>query len=292
MKCLFKLISLLSLATLHRLGSILGCLAYALGGSYRRKMLANLKQAGFDPKELTPVVKRHLGMQGLETPWVWMRSNADVYEHVFVDEQSKNVIRRALDSGRSIIFMTPHVGCFEIAPIWVYEAFLKQYGKTMTVLYREPKLPCLRELVATGRLRDGMDPAKADLSGVRKILKAMKAGGIMGCLPDQVPGRGEGVWADFFGRPAFTMTFPLKMARQFDAIRIMAWTVRLPGKGWELSVVEWDEPLTGDLQTDARAMNRVLEETIKKVPDQYIWSYNRYKIPRGVKAPEQVGRKE
>lgn len=292
MKCLFKLISLLSLESLHRLGSFFGCLAYLFGGTYRRKMIANIKQAGLDPEQLTPVVKRHLGMQGLETPWVWMRSNADIVEKVFVNEQARIVVRRALESGRSIIFMTPHVGCFEVSPIWAYEGALKDFGKKMTVLYREPKLPWLRDLVARGRLRDGMDPAKADLSGVRKILKAMKEGGIMGCLPDQVPGRGEGVWADFFGRPAFTMTFPLKMARQFDAIRIMAWTVRIPGKGWELYATEWDEPLTGDLSVDARAMNRALEETIMKNPEQYIWSYNRYKCPRGVKAPEKSCKKE
>lgn len=292
MKFLFKLISLLPLPVLHWLGGVLGCLAYHCSGSYRRKMLHNIRQAGLDPDKLVPAVKRQLGMQALETAWVWMRSNAEIIEKMDMDEETHALIHRAMNSGRSVIFMTPHVGCFEVSPIWAYEHCLKAFNKKMTVLYREPKIPGLRALVAAGRLRDGMDPAPADLSGVRKILRAMKSDGVLGCLPDQVPGRGEGVWADFFGQPAFTMTFPLKMAQQFDAIRIMAWTIRVPGKGWKMRAVEWDEPLTGNPEQDARAMNRMLEETILKNPEQYIWSYNRYKCPRGVKPPVKEQTKE
>ena len=188
--------------------------------------------------------------------------------------------------------MTPHVGCYEVSPIWVYEKCLKPLGKKFTILYREPKQKFVRKTVANGHLREGMDPAPADLSGVRKIIRALRAGGALGCLPDQVPGRGEGVWASFFGRPAFTMTFPVNMARQFDAALFIVWTVRHPGKGWEVHLRRWELPEADegddDMKAGVEAMNRQIEAAIHEAPEQYIWNYNRYKCPKGVKKPAEA----
>ena len=51
---------------------------------------------------------------------------------------------------------------------------------------------------------------------------------------------------------------------------------------------KWDEPLTGDTRQDAAAMNRQIEAVIRRMPEQYAWSYNRYKIPAGAH-PMQAG---
>ncbi len=282
---LLKLISLIPLPALHRIGDLLGRAAYALGTNYRTKMTANIRQAGLDPERLLPEVKRHSGMQAMEIPWVWKRSNADLMRHVTLDQETVDRVRGAVSKGRPVIFMTPHIGCFEVAPV-AYEALTHDFGKRMTVLYREPKMPFLRPFVAASRTREGMDPVPADLSGVRQLVRALRAGGVLGCLPDQVPGHGEGVWVPFFGRLAFTMTLPVRMARQFDAVRIIAWSVRTPGQGWKVCVTEWDDPLTGDLEHDAALMNKALEKAIMQAPEQYAWSYNRYKCPAGVKRPK------
>jgi KDO2-lipid IV(A) lauroyltransferase len=183
------------------------------------------------------------------------------------------------------MIITPHVGCFEIIPIWAYEACLKHYGKSMVVLYRKPKMKFLQEFVAKSREREGIVSAPADLSGVRRIIRMMREGHMLGTLPDQVPGRGEGVWAPFFGRLAYTMVFPLKVSKQLDAARFMVWTERIPGKGWKVFIREWTGELTGEPCRNAAAMNRVLEQLIMKVPEQYIWNYNRYKSPRGAHEP-------
>ena len=110
----------------------------------------------------------------------------------------------------------------------------------------------------------------------------MKAGGIAGILPDQVPSHGEGVWAPLFGEKAYTMTFPLKLARQFKAQVIMA-RMQREAEGWCMYVKGWDYVLSGDEKKDAEAMNQFIEETILCCPQQYLWSYKRYKCPRGVK---------
>lgn len=292
MDALLKLVSLLPLSVLHRLGAFLGVCAFWFGSTYRRKLRTNLRQAGLDEDRVMPVAVRHAGMQAVEMAWVWKRSNADVMAHIAEDESAAKIVAEAVAEGKSLIFMTPHVGCYEVSPIWVYERCLKPLGKKFTILYREPKQKFVRKTVANGRLREGMDPAPADLSGVRKIIRAMRAGGALGCLPDQVPGRGEGVWASFFGRPAFTMTFPVKMARQFDAALFIVWTVRHPGKGWEVHLRRWELPEAdeGDdgMKAGVEAMNRQIEAAIHEAPEQYIWNYNRYKCPKGVKKPAEV----
>ncbi|MCF0252718.1 MAG: lysophospholipid acyltransferase family protein [Duodenibacillus sp.] len=280
---LMKLGGMMPLRAVHAAGAWLGCVAYALGPRYRRRMRENMRIAGVD-ESLLPEIKRHAGMQALEPFWVWTHSNAEVDALCEVDGATVKMIRDALEAGRNIVFMTPHVGCYEVTPVVAYERALKAAGKQMSVLYRAPRKAFLQPLVAIARLRPGMDPQPADLRGVRNILKALRSGGILGCLPDQVPGRGEGAWAPFFGRDAFTMTFPLKCARQFDAVRFIAISRRVPGKGWKVSITAWDDPLTGDLAADAALMNKALERVIMQAPEQYIWNYNRYKRPRGVHA--------
>ena len=69
-----------------------------------------------------------------------------------------------------------------------------------------------------GRSRGRVRLAPADLSGVRELMSALKRGEAAGFLPDQVPGEGEGEWAEFFGRPAYTMTLAAKLAER-DGVR-------------------------------------------------------------------------
>jgi KDO2-lipid IV(A) lauroyltransferase len=156
----------------------------------------------------------------------------------------------------------------------------------MTVLYRIPRKAVLRDIVATGRAAEGLKLAPADLKGVRMLMKAMKAREVVGILPDQVPSQGEGAWAPFFGRWAYTMTLPARLAHQFDAIVLFVYGERLPnGRGYRIHLRRLEEPFTGDPAQDAARMNRGLESLIRECPAQYLWGYNRYKIPAGAERP-------
>jgi len=137
------------------------------------------------------------------------------------------------------------------------------------------------------RARGNLRLAPANLSGVRMLAKFLKQGKPVGILPDQVPQEGEGVWADFFGRPAYTMTLPAKMARLGgDAPIVLTYAERLPrGKGFLLHFVPFTGSLDGDNAQQARAINAAMEQLIAGCPAQYYWSYNRYKAPKGVPAP-------
>lgn len=281
MECLIYLISRLPLNFLRSVGRLVGALIYRFDSAYRAEINRNLSRAGIYSAEMARCVAREQGAQAVEAPWVWGRSRQEVLSKCRIEDASVAVLDEAFNSGRAIVFLTPHIGCYEVGPMMVAERWLKGTGRQFAILYRVPRKSYLRNIVGQGRVSDNIVPASADLKGVRKILKIMKAGGVAGILPDQVPSHGEGVWASLFGEKAYTMTFPLKLAKQFNAQIIMA-RMQRETSGWCMQVKTWDYVLTGDEKIDATAMNALIEETILSCPQQYLWSYKRYKCPRGV----------
>ena len=177
-------------------------------------------------------------------------------------------------TGRGIVFMTPHLGCFEIASAFIASRL------PMTVLYRPPKLAALAPLLEVARKRGCASLATTDFKGVRRLLKALKTGETVGILPDQVPSFGDGVWAPFFGQPAYTMTLPVRLVNTTGAAAIMVVARRLTGgRGYAL----YFEPVAlgaDDSEAAIANLNRAVETIVRRFPEQYLWSYNRYKGPR------------
>ena len=117
-------------------------------------------------------------------------------------------------------------------------------------------------------------------------MRALRQKQAVGLLPDQVPSRGEGIFAPHFGRLAYTMTLPARLAEMSNAVILLAWGERLArGQGYVVHIVPFEEPLFGSAEEQAGAINRALEALIRRCPAQYLWGYRRYKIPRGVKRP-------
>lgn len=284
METILFLASRLPLSLLRAFGRAMGLLIYFFSPSYRDRIHENLQIAGIDSEQLARRVAQEQGAQGVEAPWVWGRGREQSLQKTFVAADQEALLRKAIENN-AVVFLTPHIGCYEVSPLWLAENVLKGSDKNIAILYRVPRKAYLRKLVGAGRESPNVLPASADLKGVRQILRTMKSGGMVGILPDQVPTQGEGVWAPLFGKPAYTMTFPLRLIRQFKATVIMARSERVP-RGWEVSFKIWDAELTGDDEKDAAMMNRLIEETILECPEQYLWSYNRYKCPSGVQKPE------
>lgn len=113
------------------------------------------------------------------------------------------------------------------------------------------------------------------------MMRALKRGEVIGLLPDQVPPEGLGVWAPFFGKPAYTMTLASRLVQQTGAALLLVWGERLPrGAGYLVRVSELAEPLPHDPVAAAAAINRAMEHLILQCPQQYLWGYHRYKQPR------------
>jgi KDO2-lipid IV(A) lauroyltransferase len=268
----------------HAIGGFLGRIVYLLAPAYRRRTDENLALAGYDDPELSREAVAGAGRQGLETPWVWKRPRADLVPLIEVADMA--LLDESLADGRPVMFLPPHLGCFEVTAQFYAECRPEARTRPMTVLYRVPHKSILRPLVESGRAADGLRLAPAELRGVRMLMKAMKERHVVGILPDQVPSRGEGVWAPFFGRWAYTMTLPARLARQFDAIVLFVYGERLPrGAGYRIHLRRLTDTLTGDPVHDAAVMNRGLEALIRECPTQYLWGYNRYKVPAGAEPP-------
>ncbi|WP_019559859.1 lysophospholipid acyltransferase family protein [Caldimonas manganoxidans] len=278
MLILFRLLSRCPLWLLHHIGAALGWLAFALSPTYRRRFRANAAQAGVPWSQVRPAVAA-AGRMVAELPWLWMRPQ-DQPLGARVRIEGEQHIRAAHAQGRGLIFLTPHLGCFEVTAQAYAEHFGAECGP-LTALYRPPRKAVLRKLVDTARHRPGLKTAPATLAGVRQMIRALKAGEAVGLLPDQVPPEGLGVWAPFFGRPAYTMTLAARLAHQSAASILLVWGERLPGgAGYVVRFSPMAEPLPLEAESAAACINRAMERLILQCPGQYLWGYHRYKHPR------------
>lgn len=268
---LIRMLALLPLPVLHGLGRLLGRCIYALPGRYRRRLRANALQAGYADAAFARRAAGEAGAMILETPKVWLQP-----EHCLarVSSHEEHVVHAALAEGRGILYLTPHLGCFEITA-----RHLTRYGP-LTVMYRPPRYAALEPAMEQSRNMPGLRAVPATMQGVREFVRALKRGEAVGMLPDQVPSSGDGVWSPFFGRPALTMTLAGKLARQTGVAVIMIAGERLPqGQGWRTHYLRLPEPLPAEPQELANLINSSMETLIQRFPEQYLWSYNRYKIP-------------
>jgi KDO2-lipid IV(A) lauroyltransferase len=279
-RILLRLIAGLPLSVLHRLGTVLGWAMYGISPTYRRHLRENLEQAGYRDASMRRAAIAHAGQMLAETPAMWLRPQERVSALV-KKVQGMEATEAARAQGKALLFLTPHMGCFEIAA---------QYASLripITVLYRAPKLGWLEPLMREGRGRGSVRLVPADFRGVRELFAALKRGEAAGFLPDQVPGAGEGEWAEFFGRPAYTATLAPKLAQRDDIACFLAYAKRLPrAAGYTIVIRRFPEPRDGE--NAVRHLNRALEELVRECPEQYLWGYNRYKTPLGAKPKPQA----
>jgi KDO2-lipid IV(A) lauroyltransferase len=278
---LLRFIAWLPLRVVLGLGAAMGWMTYLLSPRFRRQTRANLAQAGFDVPRIRREAVAQTGRQILETFWFWLRPHADVAARVR-DANAGELDALLVEPG-PLLLLTPHIGSFE--------AFAQYYmtrpaagRRSLTVLYRAPRKRALRSIVEL-RGAQGVQLAPADTRGVRLLLRALKQGMTAGILPDQVPAQGEGVWAPFFNRAAYTMTLPARLSVQTRARVVLVFCERCPRGQYRAHYVPLDGLFVGDAEQDAAALNRALEDLIRRAPAQYLWCYNRYKTPAGAKPP-------
>jgi KDO2-lipid IV(A) lauroyltransferase len=275
---LLRLLGRLPLAWLHRIGALLGWLVYLGSPVYAKRMRENLTASGIYSRsgELERALRAcvaHTGKGMTEIAKVWFDDEADVAG--LIRAEGWDAVEEAKREGRGIVFLTPHLGCFEIA------GFCVAQRTPITILYRPPRQHWLEPLMIEGRKRGLAHVAPATLRGVRLLYKALRRGESIGILPDQAPQIGEGAWAEFFGRPAYTITLVRRLQKQTGAALILTYAERLPeGQGYVVRFERCDSAGSSEAE-----LNRSIERLIRASPTQYLWSYNRYKVPKGADAP-------
>jgi KDO2-lipid IV(A) lauroyltransferase len=274
---LFRLAARLPLSWLHAMGAVIGWIAYAGSPSYAARLRENIRSSRVcGPDGEKSLINRAVAEAGKgvsEIVALWFAADDRIRGWMHCD--TWQVAEQARLSGRGIVFMTPHFGGFEICAQYIAQRM------PITVMYRPPKLRWLEPLMIAGRGRWGAAVVPANLKGVRAFFRALKNGQAVGLLPDQTPGIGEGAWADFFGRPAYTMTLVTRLRASAGVPLIMVSARRLDaGRGFQIHF----ENVPVEHFTEA-SLNRAVEAVVRRCPEQYLWGYNRYKTPAGAPPP-------
>jgi Kdo2-lipid IVA lauroyltransferase/acyltransferase len=265
------------LARQARIGAWLGRKLLWSSGMTNR-LNDNLQTARLTGRVSLRSVTESIGQLAVETAALWKTSDELALSRVRAVHGWDQVIELR-DAGRGIVFLTPHLATFEIASIYIGAHM------PMTAMFRPPREAWAEPMMRAGRDRLQIKSVPADMSGIRAMLKALRRGEPIGLLPDQVPTSGDGVWAPFFGRPAYTMTLVQKFVRTTESAAVMVACKRLTeGRGYEL---RFDVllPFSGAPEVAAAELNASIERAIAFAPSQYLWTYNRYKAP-----PEQSNR--
>lgn len=278
MSLLFRFFSHWPLRALHAMGAAMGWLVWALSPRYRATFRANVAQAGI-PFVLARPAIAEAGRFVAELPKLWMRPQGQSCLHN-VQIQGQAHAEAAFSAGRGVIFFGPHAGSFELGP----QVLAELYGP-VTAIYRPARKAWLARLMQSSRQRPGMVAIPASLSGIRQMHRALKANAAVALLTDQVPPEGLGIWAPFFGKPAYTMTLAARLALQSGAALLPVRLLRLPrGAGYAMEILP---PVAGlatspppDLLQAVTLVNQSIESLVLSQPGQYLWAYARYKTPR------------
>lgn len=286
MRLVFRLLARLPLRANHALGALLGRLVYALSPRFRHRTRENIASSGV-AGETGPFARANaaeIGKGATELAWALFRSEDAI--RLTREGPGWEAVQGLRAGNRPIIFVTPHLGSYDVAGRWLWSRL------PIMAMYRPHKLPWVDELLREGRnvgaTGSGSNVAPATLGGVRRLLRHLRAGGCSVVLPDQVPGLGEGEWAPFFGRPAYTMTLLARLQEASGAALVFCYAERLArGEGFEMRFAPLEGSLPADAAAGAALVNARVEELVRACPLQYLWGYNRYKRPAG--APPAPG---
>lgn len=276
---LLRALSSLPLFLIQIIGAIVGAMTYLISPSYRARFNVNItgaaKYAGFRASPLRAACES--GMMFADTLWIWRYPKSAIKKVKLQDLE--NIISLS-KKGQGLIILAAHLGGFEIVPR-IFAEHLKA-----TVMYRPARKKWLNKLMTRSREHPRMEFVEANLGGVRQIKRALKNGEVIGILADQVPSVSDGVWAKFFNRYAYTTSFPIKLARQKNVTTVFVSAERLSfGRGWALRSKVLEQEYPEDFTQACTLMNKYFEDLIISKPNQYMWSYNRYKRPTGAELP-------
>ena len=215
----------LPIGGLRRIASLAGRVAFLMNGRAVRTTRINLAIAYPDESEawrerLARDSIRHTAMIVLEAVALWTWPLARLGS--LIKEVEGEHLLRDRPPGRGLIVMPLHLGN------WEFIGYYLNTQAPLAPLYERPKSAIVDAALRSARARLGNRSAPDTVSGLRQLVKVLRAGGMVAVLPDQVPIAGSGMPAPFFGREAFTMTLVAKLLQRVDADIVFG---NHPGRG-------------------------------------------------------------
>jgi Kdo2-lipid IVA lauroyltransferase/acyltransferase len=265
--------SLLPLKVNHSFGSFIGYLLYLFDSDAKNVSKQNLEicfpnLSDNDLKILLRKVLKETGKGLTESGLIWNQKFTDNAKLI------RNINgEHYLYNSKKTILLVPHMGCWEITGRVLAEK------RKVTFMYRPLRSKKQNDYLLVRRNQGNLSMARADKSGILKIQRALSNGDLVGMLPDQDPGKEGSLMVPFFGKNVNTMTLLARIAKKNNAQVLMFWAKRLDGgQGYDLNLNPVDLSANGDnLEERVGQMNQSIESLIRSQPEQYMWSYRRFK---------------
>jgi Kdo2-lipid IVA lauroyltransferase/acyltransferase len=219
-------------------------------------------------------VMRTTGRQALETLRLWTRPHAENLG-LIREIHGGALFDAAIASGDGVIVAAPHYGNWELLNQWLASR------TRLAILYRPPESRVgeafLRKVRADAG--DRVTQVRAEGPGIRQLFKVLRAGGVVGILPDQQPKAGDGGFAPFFGVQALTMTLVGRLAGRSGARVLFAYCERIDQDlGFALRIETAPDGIDSSAEATAlAALNAGVERVARRDPAQYQWTYKRFK---------------
>ena len=273
--------SLLPLPMVWLLGGALGQVLYFVHARGRRSAARNIALCfpALPAAVQARLVRRHyraLGRAIMGVGFTWWATPRR--QQTLVRMRDRDHYDRALAAGRPVILLAPHFLALDLGGLRLVQE------RPLISMYKQARNALIDWLMRRQRLRFGGLLVERD-APLRPLIRRLRAGEPFYYLPDQNPGDAAHVFAPFFGIPAATVTALARMAQLAEAVVIPCFTKQLPyGRGYEII---FKPPLenfpSGDALADATRMNQAIEEGVREMPEQYMWTYKRFKLrPRGM----------
>lgn len=275
-KSFISFLALLSLRNCHRLGNLLGRILSAFPNRNRHVTTTNIKLCfpDMETNQQQQLIKNSLietSKTLVEANPMWQWNKAKLF-NLIKSVHGEELIQQALDNKKGVILALPHLGNWELLALYCSSKY------PTTTMYQKPKLSQFSSLIKSGRERFGAKLVPTDTQGIRTMLKALRNNELICVLPDQEPKEGNGVFSPFFNLQAYSMTLISRFANKTDAQVFIAYSKRLSkGKGYEINFTPLDKMKVGSLEESVTYLNTELEKHIREIPEQYQWSYKRFR---------------
>ena len=283
------LFALFSLKSCHRIGAVFGWLLSVIPNRMLHVTTTKIKLCfpEMEPKQQQRLIKTSLietGKTFTEASLMWRWKKNKLFS-LIQKVHGESLLEEALKNENSVILALPHLGNWELIGLYCSAKY------SSSSMYLIPKIVQLDTLIKSSRERFGANLVPADNQGVRAMLKALKKNEFICILPDQEPSDGNGVFAPFFGLQAYSTTLISRLAKNTGAKVIMAYAKRLANaQGYEIVFTELDKINAGSLEDSVMYLNAEMEKCIRKLPEQYQWSYKRFRKQPAIKDKRITGK--
>jgi KDO2-lipid IV(A) lauroyltransferase len=268
-----RLLAPLPLSWVRGLGWLLGWLLYAVVGSRRRVLQVNLRLCfpEWSPEQraaLGPKVFIRFAQAWLDRGWLWHGNPETIRKRVTLIGALEQ-----LEGKAPVVAFAPHFVGMDAG--WM--ALTQRLPRDFLTIYTDQANKVVDAWIIAGRNRFGGGRLFGRADGVKTIVSALRAGGVLCLMPDMDFGPNESIFVPFYGVPAATVPSLPRFARLGRA-KVLTILTRLTPQGYEVEVLPaWTNYPTDDIEADTALMNRRLQEYMAAMPEQYFWVHKRFK---------------